>query len=1718
MKTSLALLRQQGAVSLPRALTIGSGVCTALDAVHRSGAIYGRLSPETILFDPDRRDVTLDPGRPGPHRITAYTSPEQTGRMNRSLDYRTDFYSLGATLYELVTGSRPFDTTDPLELIHAHIARIPTAMASAAPEVPAQVAAIVSRLMAKAAEDRYRSALGIKHDLDRCLDEWTTRGTVSAFDLAQSDVPHQFLVPQKLYGRDHELGALRRAFEATCAGERTLMLVAGYAGIGKTSFIQELYRPIVRERGYFVAGKFDPVVRDIPYAAFAQAIRNLVWQLLTESEERLDRWRRRLRDALGANGGVLAEVIPEIELIVGTQPPAATLDPAEARNRFGYVFQGFVSALAAGEHPLVIFLDDLQWVDLATMDLLQALLTDPGIHHLLVIGAYRDNEVDESHALASGIGRLERAGGRVARLTLEPLAHADLVALLREAFHRDPTYVAPLATLIRQKTGGNPFFVSQFLRTLEADGLIVFDRAAAGWRFDLEAIAASSITDNVADLMTERIRRLTPAGQHVVMLAACIGHVFSRQMVLGISEMPAAEANAGLQEALDAGLIQPAAHAGRETDSSGSPNTFSFLHDRVQQAAYGRLEPGAKAPIHLRLGRLLRADLPGDGDERIFAVVNHLGLAADLITDPLERLDLARRNVAAGRKAKASTAYHAALACFDRAAALLPESAWTTDFDLTFTATLEGAECLYLTGAFAAAEDALARMLRRPLAPLDQAHVHTLRITLFENQSRWQEAIDAGRAGLRLLSVSLPDDIDTAAALESEVQAVEALVRTRPIASLIEIPDLTDATMRSVMRILTALWPPAYLTGNETLARLISATMVRLSIEHGQTEDSAYGYVTHAITVGPVRKDYRRAYEWGSLALQVNRRFDDVKRRAKIHQQFQAHVNLWTQPLHTCLDHAREATRAGLVAGDFTYAGYGAATEAWVAFIISRDLERFVLDHTPALAVLERVKLPAFADAHRVLLNWARALQGPSLGPRPLSDERFDEEQFIAAHRQTASFFLTFVFTARLHLRVLLEDWTAAEQAAREAHAVVTTGTIWPVLVTFWGGLAAAGGWTADGDAVNDQRHRIVLNAERELGELADACPANFGAMARLLASEVHRLEGRAAAAAQAAREARVIARESSLLQFEALAAEMAGRLALARGDEDDARNLLLEAREQYAAWGARLKTTHLDGRYSHLLVPVSTTAAVMSPAADPGASVDMATILKVAHAISVEIESGALVRTLLALALENAGAQRGVFLREQDGSLVLDAEADVAGRITTGEPVPLEHGDRIATSVARYVHRTGQDVVIGDAGRDERFAADPYLARHHVRSILCLPVAGQGRLRGVLYLENNLAADAFTPDRLEVMRVLAAQAAISLENARLYDEVRALKNRLEAENVYLQEEIRTQHNFNEIIGNSPVLLEALHKVERVATTDATVLILGETGAGKELFARAVHSRSRRRDRPLVKVNCGAIAPGLVESELFGHVKGAFTGAIDKRVGRFELATGGTIFLDEIGELPLDAQVKLLRVLQEQEFEPVGSSRTVRVDVRVIAATNRDLDTAVRDGRFRADLLYRLNVFPIEVPPLRARPGDLPLLAGFFVSSLARRLGKPLHGFTPHSLARLAEYSWPGNVRELQNVIERAAILAPGPVIDLAGSLLGVTGAPAAPAAPTPAQRPTRESLDEIQRVYILDVLASTGGVVEGARGAATILGLHPNTLRSRMKKLGIAAPRRADS
>ena len=1719
LKTLLAA----GRLDLGTTLRLGVQLADAVAALHRRDIIHKDINPNNILVDravgrATLIDFSIASRLPFEHRpashpnvlqgTIAYMSPEQTGRMNRDVDYRTDFYSLGVTLYEMLTGRLPFEATDPLEVVHCHIAQAPVALSALDGAIPAPLSDVVMKLLSKTAEDRYQSGFGLREDLARCLEEWEATGRIARVVAGLTDLADRFIIPQRLYGRDPEVATLRAALESASSGAAELLLVSGYSGIGKTSLIHELHKSLTHRRGHFIAGKFEQLARDTPYSGLAQAFQELMRQLLTESEEAVRGWKDALLGALGVNAQVIIDIIPAVEHIIGKQPPVPLLGATESQNRFNLLFQKFLAVLATPAHPLVIFLDDLQWADAATLALLRALLANSDLSGLLVIGAYRDNEVSERHPLMLALGDIRTAGTPLREITLGPLPLLQLTQFIADTLHTDADRAAPLAELVLAKTAGNPFFVTQFLKTLHQEGLVVFDYVTGGWQFDLARIRRMDITDNVVELMAAKIRKLPAPTQEALKLAACIGNRFALSVLSTISAKAVEATASDLWGAVEQGLVVPL-----EDPVGGLSLSYKFLHDRVQQAAYALIADEAKREVHLTVGRLLLSHGQAtELEERIFTIVHHLNLGRGLIADEAERIALARLNLSAGQKAKSSTAHEAALGYLAAGLSLVTERVWDSEYDLAFTLHLEAAECLYLCGKFDAAEQQFALLLRQAATKLDKARVYRLRSVQYENMSRYADSLTSARECLSLFGVSFPQLVEEKqTALEREIAAIQALLGQRTIASLLELPVMADPEIRMVMNILTDIWSSAYILGDAVLARLISATMVRLSLVHGNVEESAYGYVTHAITVGPVRGDYESAYEFGILALRVNERFNDSRRRAKIHQQFHAHVNLWRQPMQTCIPYAREACRSGLETGDFLYAAYGASTETWPAMVSTQDLAQFVRDYSASLALINKLKATGFADSLKIILNWARALQGRTRAPLSLSDDAIDENAYVETYRGNP-FFTTFYAVSKLQLCYAFGEYGAALEAARTAREVVyhLSGTIWPVVFDFWNGLTLAANYA---DAAEDERRVYLTELERvgqSLAVLAQNCPENFLCQSLLLSAEHARLTGQQLAALDLYERAIRYAAETSALQHQALANELYARFWLERGHPGVAAGFLAEARYAYAQWGASAKVSDLDRRYGSLPTRFATQVARLEPEAltqsttrAEVSSIDLVTVMKAAQAIGGEIDLERLLAKLMRILIQNAGARKGFLILEHEGQPFIQARGSVdVPEVHVLQGAPVAASRDLAPAIVNYVWRTSESVVLADAASDPTYGSDPYIARHKSASVLCTPVLNQGRLVGVVYLENDLTRGAFTPDRLQVLQLLSAQAAIAISNARLFAEVSRLRDRLQAENVYLHEEIKTQQGFEDIVGQSPALTAVLRKVEQVAPTDSTVLILGETGTGKELIARGIHRLSRRRDRPLVTVNCGAIAPGLVESELFGHERGAFTGAVSRKIGRFELADGGTIFLDEIGDLSVDLQVKLLRVLQEGEIERVGGSRTFTVDVRVIAATHHDLGVAVKAGRFRSDLFYRLNVFPMETPPLRNRKEDIPLLVRHFAMQYGVKLGKRIEAVPKRTLDALIAYDWPGNIRELRNVIERALIITQGTTLELRD------WAPAETARET-----ALRSLEQVEREYIMAVLDQKGWRVSGPRGAASSLGLKPTTLEARMKKLGIERP-----
>ena len=1694
-------------------LRVAVALARALGEVHRRGIIHKNVKPAHIFVNAATSQVWLtgfgiasrlprERQTPEPPETIAgtlaYMAPEQTGRMNRSMDGRSDLYAVGVTLYQMLTGSLPFTAAEPIEWVHCHIARQPMPPGQRVANVPGAVSAIIMKLLAKTGEERYQTAAGLARDLGRCLAAWEADRRIDDFPPGEHDIPDRLLIPETLYGRAHVVETLLGAFDRIVRGGSVeLVLVSGYSGIGKSSVVNELHKVLVPPRGLFAAGKFDQYKRDIPYSTLAQAFQSLVRPLLTKSDVELGPWHAALCEALGPNGQLMVDLVPELKLIVGEQAAVPELPPQDAQRRFQLVFRRFLAVFARPEHPLALFLDDLQWLDAATLDLLEDLLMHSDLRHVLLIGAYRDNEVTPGHPLIRTVDAIRKAGGPIQEIELAPLARESVGQLIADSLHCDRERLGELSQLVLEKTGGNPFFVIQFLTALAEEGLLTFDRDASRWAWDLDRIHAKGYTDNIVDLMIGKLGRLPVRTQRVLQQLACLGNRAESARLAMVHDVSDEELRRDLQDALRAELVLC-------TDGA-----YRFLHDRVQEAAYSLIPEDQRAAAHLRIGRLLLAHTPADKrDEAIFEIVNQLNRGVALITARDEKEQLAELNLSAGKRAKVSTAYVSALNYLVAGTALLSNGGWDQRPDLMFALELKRAECELLTGELPAAEERLTMLVSRAINSIDQAAVACLRIDLYMMLGRNDLASDVCLAYLRYLGNQWsPEPTDEEA--RREYDRTWSLFGGRDIETLIDLPVTSDPAVVATLDVLTkALWPALYTNAN--VASLLTCQMINLSLEHGNTDGSCLAYVWLGRVAGYRFGNYQACFRFGRLGCDLVERSGLERFKARTYISFFNFCLPWAEHVRAGLDLMRRAFDAANTSGDLTHGAFSCSNLVATLLASGDPLVDVQREAERGLAFAQRVRFGAVIDVITTQLGFIRTLRGLTATFGCFDEAQFEELQFerslSGGGTPGAPFAARRYWIRKLQARFLAGHYAAAVDASRHAQRLfwTTPSVIEMSDAHFYGALSHAACSDA-GAAAERQQHVQALDVHyRQLVEWAEkCCPENFQNRALLVGAEVARIEGRELDAERLYEGAIRSARENGFVHNEAIALELASRFYAGRGLDRIAKAYLRDARDAYRQWGADGKVRQLEAQYPYLTDehPSSDpTRTVLTPVAH----LDLSTVLKVSQAVQGEIDLDTLIAGVIRLSVEHAGAERGLLLLPHGDAYRIEAEARSSN---DGVTVDLRRstigpGD-LPPSILQYVLRTRERVVLQDAAATSEFVEDEYVRRHHARSVLCIPLLKQARLAGILYLENHLIPGAFTPARMALLEVLASDAAISLENARLYGEVSALKDQLYKENLVLRDEVDRTSMFEEIVGTSPALQPVLARVAKVASTDSTVLITGETGTGKELVARAIHRRSPRGSRAFVSVNCAAVPRELIASELFGHEKGAFTGATQRRLGRFELAQGGTIFLDEVGDLPMETQVALLRVLQEREFERVGGSTSIRVDVRVVAATNRDLEASIDAGTFRSDLFYRLNVFPIAVPALRERADDIPLLVEYFIDRYARKAGKVIRRVHKRTLDHLRSYPWPGNVRELQNVIERSVIVCDSDEFTVDESWVSARPAIVGRLA-------LSGTLATHEKAIIEDALQASGGRVFGPSGAAERLGIPRSTLESRIRALKI--------
>ncbi|WP_375773614.1 AAA family ATPase [Archangium gephyra] len=1387
-----ALSEQVGQPFEPsRFLSIAIPLAATLAEVHRRGVIHKDIKPANLLRSEGGRVWLIDFGlatlRQLEHVEAAaasliegtlpYMSPEQSGRMNRAVDYRTDFYSLGVVFYQLLTGELPFRGRDALEWVHAHVAQAPVPPSQRVPSVPPLLSAVVLKLLGKSAEERYQSAEGLKADLERYA-EGLQRGAPEEFPLGLRDFPARFQAPQSLYGRDAERQTLLESFERMASSGRTeWVLVRGYSGIGKSSVVHELHKPLLRRRGFFLSGKFNPLQRDVPYATLAQALRALVQQVLAGSDEEVAAWRQRLLEAFEGLGQVLTALVPQLEQVVGTQPPVPELPPADAQNRFNRLFQRFLAVFATAERPLVLFLDDLQWADFASLQLLKYLTLHPDTPPLLLLGAYRDNEVSASHPLAMALAEVRKAAGRLVDLHLGPLSPEQTRQLVADALPGAADgLVVPLSELVQEKTGGNPFFLLQLLQTLYTDGLV--SRGADGaWRWEEQAVRARGYSDNVVEFMAARLRQLPLPTQQLLRLAACVGDAFALETVALLSRQEAPEVERGLEPALQEGLLV----------ETGAQH-YRFPHDRIHQAAYALIAEEERKAAHLEIGRRLWTRLsPEELRERLFDVVGQLNAGAELISDAEERSRLAQLNAEAGFRAKASVAYRSAIGYFTMAFSLLPGDPWETQPGLAFSLRLQQASCELVSGHGAEASRLVEELLPRATTHQELAAAYQLKSGILLTRNQGAAAAACLLECLERFGVSIPPKPTWEQVIAAHREA-EALLGDRPIESLRELPPMTDPDMKTVMGLLAALTWPAFFSDEKLLALHLCRT-VELTLRHGYTAAAAPGYAWYGTVIASHFKDYHRGYAFGRLACELIESPDGAAYRGRTLFTL-AHVSLWVKPIPAAMELYHGAFQQTVQSGDYQVACYCCLFITTVQLLAGTELSEVAREMVARTDFAHKVGYPQPEDMIRVSHAFVQQLRGRTASFESMSMEGFDEKAFeaqLGGRMPTLRFWYA---TLKAHSRFMSGAYEEARQAVEEARAMSWSifGRIQQLEYHLCRALVLAACYR-QAPAERQQEDLKELQAHhQQLAEWASHCPETFRAPERMVAAELERLLGRADTAPAVYEEAIRAAREQGLVHHLAQASELAARYWEERKLDGLALFYARRAREAYAQWGAEGKARQMDRQWSLLSGPTASHEDSTSYESDSG-QLDALSVVKSQQAISSEMNLGKLVATLMRVALENAGAQRGALLLLHGGALKVEALMDTARG--AGEPISPEAAERaLPWSLLSYVRRAGEHVLINDTSVPHPFSSDAFFSRSQARTVLCLPLQRQERFYGLLYLENALTTGAFRPSRITVLQHLASQAAISVENARLYAEVQQAEAALRRANEELEQRV----------------------------------------------------------------------------------------------------------------------------------------------------------------------------------------------------------------------------------------------------------------------------------------------------------------------------------------
>lgn len=1362
--------------------------------VHDAQIIHKQVTPDNILVNPHTGELQMIDFTQATHlqreqaswhysqidsETLPYIAPEQTGRINRAIDYRTDFYGLGATLYELMTGRPPFQEEDRLALVHSHIAKQPVPPHEINSALPPVVSQIIIKLLAKDASERYQSIFGLTQDLRTCQEEWQRNQRIASFSIASDDRSERFVIPQRLYGRATLIKRLLSSYDRTALGQKEIILISGYAGIGKSSLVHEIRQYINARGGSFISGKFDQFRRNRPYAAILFALQGQIRQLLTESESSIHTWRIRLLEALGDNAQVFIRLIPELELIIGKQPDAPKLSLAEEQNRFSHLFIRLLRTLATEERPLVLFLDDLHWADLASISLINTVARNDQLGHLMLVGSYRDQEVSATHPLSTTFSKLRDGRVNLREHRLEPLTLSQVNQLIADTLHVTPDRCASLAHISMEKTQGNPFFLNQFLAALYEDGLIYF--AQGHWCWDEDRIRDQEMTDNVVDLMVGKIQKLSPNTQKILQMAACIGSPFTLRILSIVHERTPQDTAADLWQAMAERLILPLDNSYRlHPQGDAAASRYRFVHDRVQQAAYSLISEDERLPLHLKIGRLaLDQFAPEEFENRIFEVTNHLNIAADLITEPDHRLQLAELNLKAGVVARDAAAFEAAYEYFNTGLEMLPADCWQTHYELSLALHTNATETAYIRSDFSQLETLVGIVLEHAQSLLEKVRLYEILIQAHVSRNEFETALDTALQVLDLLDIKIPKHPGAIYTWLTQSKTHLQLKRL-PANRVMQMPAMDNPNILAALPIMASMFGAIKFSSSE-LRPLIMAKQVDLTLRYGLSPSSAQAFAGYGGVLCGKFNDLDQGYALGQAALAIDDRLPSRLTHHKTLSLHNAYIRHWKEPLSACLDSLKEGYHLALDCGDIEWGTYCIAAYIQYRFTLMEDLDKSQSELEPYMLKMQESGQKQSEEYSRLALQAIDCIQGNSDSPVEMNGRFYNEESALADYQENnhrTAVCVHHFYKAFLHY--IMGESTQAAHHGRIAEEYISSiyGTYtqpWLLFVSAMAHLSEV----PDASILHQQtllsHARHILKRTRYW---ARHSPVNHHHHACMLEAEIARVTKRYTKAMDLY-EIAISACQNSENNFDvAITYEQAAKLYLEWDKKQIARNYLKESVSVYRKIGATAKVDQMYRVYADLLEQTDSSAAttqpyrkgVSSPNSPNNQEIDITSVIKASHVIADEIVLDRLLSRLMKLAQENAGAQRSILALKRDQELCIEAEASLDSDTRFFAGTPLDQGfDILPVNIVHYVARTKETVVLGNALEHEMFMHDRYIREHNPRSLLCMPILYHGELTAVLYLENNESSDVFNRERLETLQILSAQAAISIENAKLY-------------------------------------------------------------------------------------------------------------------------------------------------------------------------------------------------------------------------------------------------------------------------------------------------------------------------------------------------------------